>query len=140
MNVTFSNHARADGMREIEVRCANLFQKAAFRPEVQWGEIARWENWATKQVYWIANNIPKAIGAFEHPAILPKLADLCRIGEQLVPESRLLGHTCLLLDHQPHLAIRIANLPRGQQLLATQWGDDIIAMVYPYSGDLDVCW
>lgn len=140
MNVTFTNLPRPDGMRELEVRCANLFQRAAFGPEVQYGDIARWENWATKQVFWIANHFPNAIGAFEHPAILPKLADLCRMGEQLAPASRLLGHTILLLDHHPYLAIRIANLPLGRQLLATQWGEEVVAMVYPYSGDLDVCW
>lgn len=140
MNVTFTNLPRPDGTRELEVRCANLFHKAAFGPDTPYGQIACWENWATRQVFWIANNIPGAIGSYDHPAICSKLVDLCRVAEEIAPESRLLGHTLMALDSIPYLAIRIANLPSGRQMLATQWEGQVIAMVYPYSGDLDVCW
>lgn len=140
LNFSFGSRPANNGGRELEIRCGNLFQRAIVPATASYSDVARWECWATRQVYWIANNMPDKMGAFDHPAIQPALVRLCKMLERDSPESRLLGHAILDLEGHKSLAIRIGNLQGGRQFIATQWGNEVIGLMYPYRDDLDVCW
>lgn len=138
--IVFNKYPHLDGSCLVEVRCANLFATARVEADAKYSDIARWENWATRQVFYAANHIQGAIGAYASPAIFDSLARLLEIVTTEERHARFLGHCLIEVEGCYALGIRIVNLPGNRQIVAADWQGQVIATVYPYSNDLDVCW